>query len=169
MPDQQRVPVIDIDGDEAVSAALLELLNTFPGLQQGQRIGFSTLGERHGLAFFPISGAAITAERRSITGHVAQTCSYPFTIIYRAAPKDDDQRMRAKEFLDTLGKWLERQPVIVSGNTVQLTAYPALASGNRAITTISRTSPAYLFSATQDGIEDWTIYARLDYSNDFDT
>ena len=159
--------VIDIDGSEAVSKVLLDLLNQFPGLAD-KAVLFSTLSDASGIGFFPTSGAALQSNKEDVTGHVLQVCQYPFSVIYRAAPKSETQRIRIKEFLDALGKWLERQPVTLNGHAHQISAYPTLASGNRVIKSISRTSPAYLNSAYQDGIEDWMITLRLDYTNEFD-
>ena len=76
--------------------------------------------------------------------------------------------MRIKEYLDTLGKWLEQQPVTLKGKVFHLNNYPALESGNRVIKSIDRTSSAYINAAYQDGIEDWIITARLNYENEFD-
>ncbi len=160
--------MIDIDGSEVVSKALLELLNAFPGLSGKQHILFATLSETSGIGFFPTTGAALQSDKEDVTGHVTQVCLYPFSVVYRAAPKSEAQRMRIKEYLDTLGKWLEQQPVILNGKEYRLGAYPALASGNRIIKSISRTSPAYINAAYQDGIEDWIIAARLSYENEFD-
>ena len=160
--------VIDVDGSEAVSNVLLTLLNTFPGLSDKQRILFATLSETSGLGFFPTTGAALLSGTEDVTGHVKQVCLYPFSVVYRAAPKSEAQRMRIKEFLDALGKWLEQQPVTLNGNEYRLEEYPALASGNRIIKSISRSSPAYINAAYQDGIEDWIIAVRLNYENEFD-
>lgn len=160
--------VIDIDGSEAVSTVLLSLLNAFPGLSDKQRILFATLSETSGIGFFPTSGAALQSNTEDVTGHVKQVCLYPFSVVYRAAPKSEAQRMRIKEYLDTLGKWLERQPVTINGTEYRLENYPALVSGNRIIKSISRSSPAYINAAYQDGIEDWIITARLNYENEFD-
>ena len=113
---------IDIDGTEIVSTALMALLNKFPGLD-GKKIAFSTLSDTSGIGFFPTSGAVILSEKESITGHVRQVCMYPFTVVYRAAPKTETQKLRMKELLDAIGKWLERQPVIIMGETHQLTKY----------------------------------------------
>lgn len=160
--------VIDVDGSEAVSSALLSLLNQFPGLKSTEAVKFSTLSETSGIGFFPTSGAALLRNDEDITGHVKQVCLYPFSLVYRAAPKSEAQRLRIKEFLDAFGKWLEQQPVIVNQTEHRLTKYPELASGNRVIKTISRTNPAHLNSAYQDGIEDWIISATLNYENEFD-
>lgn len=95
-------------------------------------------------------------------------CLYPFSVIYRAAPKTEQQKIRIKEFLDALGKWLELQPVVINETTHKLTNYPDIASGNRVIKSISRTNPAHLNATYDDGIEDWIISATLRYENEFD-
>ena len=158
----------DIDGSEAVSKVLLTLLNTFPGLSTGKKVQFSTLSETSGIGFFPTSGAALLSSNEDITGHVKQVYLYPFNIVYRAAPKTEAQKLRIKEFLDTLGKWLELQPVVINDQNHKLTAYPDLSAGNRVIKSISRTNPGHLSAAYQDGIEDWVISATLRYENEFD-
>lgn len=160
--------VIDIDGSEAVSAVLQKLLNEFPGLAPQQRVQFATLEDSGGVGFFPSTGAAIEKEDEDICGHVSQRCLYPFGVVYRAAPRSETQRLRIKEFLDAMGKWLERQPVKINGKEEQLAAYPELSSGNRVIKSISRTTPAYLSYANDDGVEEWTLGLRLTYENEFD-
>jgi len=157
----------DVDGSEAVSSVLLTLLNTFPGLGT-RKVLFSTLAETSGIGFFPTSGAAILSDTEDITGHVKQVCLYPFTIVYRSAPQNEAQKMKVKEFLDTIGKWLERQPVTINGTEYQISTYPTLSSGNRVIKSISRSNPAHLATAYQDSVEDWAISATLRYENEFD-
>lgn len=157
----------DLDGSEAVSSVLLTLLNTFPGLGT-RKVLFSTLAETSGIGFFPTSGAAILSDTEDITGHVKQVCLYPFTIVYRSAPRSEEQKLKVKELLDTLGKWLERQPVIINGTEHQISTYPTLSSGNRVIKSISRSNPAHLSATYQDNVEDWAISATLRYENEFD-
>ena len=159
---------IDIDGSEAVTTALLDLLNRFPGLKHGEKILFSAVPEDGGIGFFPTSGAVYLQNSEDITGHVKQVCQYPFSVICRAGAKSEAQRLRIKEFLDTLGKWLERQPVTVNQTVCQLSEYPPLASGNREILSIGRTNAAHLNAAYQDGMEDWVISGALNYKNEFD-
>lgn len=120
MTDEKKVS-FDIDGSEAVSKVLLELLNTFPGLGE-KKIRFSTLSDSSGIGFFPTSGAAIQSQKEDITGHVKQECLYPFRVVYRAAPKREEQKLKIKEFLDSLGKWLEQ---------LSVTEFPPLSAGNR--------------------------------------
>lgn len=164
---QTQKTVYDIDGSEAVSPVLLDLLNRYPGLAGG-KILFSTLSETSGIGFFPTSGAALISTKEDVTGHVLQVCAYPFNVVYRAAPRSEAQRLKIKEFLDGLGKWLEQQPVTVDGAEHKLTAYPTLSSGNRVIKSISRTSPGHLNTAYQDGVEDWLISISLRYENEYD-
>ena len=160
--------MVDIDGAEAVSKVLLALLNTFPGLENGKKVQFSTLSETSGIGFYPTSGSALLSDKEDITGHVTQVCMYPFSIIYRAAPKTDLQKIRIKEFLDALGKWLELQPVVINEKTHNLTKYPVINIGNRVIKSISRTNPAHLNATYDDGVEDWIISATLKYENEYD-
>ena len=160
--------MVDVDGAEAVSKVLLALLNTFPGLENGKKVQFSTLSETSGIGFYPTSGAALLSNKEDITGHVTQVCMYPFSIIYRAAPKTDLQKIRIKEFLDALGKWLELQPVVINEKTYKLTKYPVINIGNRVIKSISRTNPAHLNATYDDGVEDWIISATLKYENEYD-
>lgn len=166
-PQPTAATAIDVEGSEAVSNVLLDLLNQFPGLKR-ERITFSTLGDTSGIGFFPTSGAALLSDNEDVTGHVTQVCLYPFNIIYRAAPNSEAQRLRIKEFLDGLGRWLERQPVQIGDVHYRLTSYPELAVGNREIKAISRSNPGHLNAVYQDGIEDWMISATLKYENNYD-
>jgi hypothetical protein len=158
----------DVDGDKRISKVLVDLLNTFPGLPSGKTIAFSTLEETSGMGVFPLSGAAILTHKESITGHVRQTCLYAFAIIYRAAPANEDQRLYIKEWLDSLGKWLERAPVELSDETYQLEAYPAT-NDSRVIKSIARTQQANCDRVYEDGVEDWVLRCSLNYTNEYDT
>ena len=161
----KKEPVIDVEGSDIVSTALMTLLNTFPGLGK-KKITFSTLAETSGIGFFPTSGAVLLSNRESITGHVRQSCAYPFNIVYRAAPKNEKQKLRIKEFLDALGRWLERQPITLKNVEYVLPAYPNLEKG-RKIKSIVRSTPAFLERAYEDGVEDWTIRLNLNYEADY--
>lgn len=158
--------VVDTTGSNAASKVLLDLLNRFPGLN-GSVITFAALDETSGISFNPTSGAAYLENRESITGHVRQTCQYPFVIIYRAAAKTEAQKIRIKEFLDLLGRWLEMQPVTIGGNEYQLSEYPDLGAGNRKITTIVTTNAAHCQAAYQDGVEDWSLSMAMRYRNEY--
>ncbi len=150
---------VDVDGADAVSKVLLTLLNTYPGLN-GKSILFSTLGETSGVAFFPTSGAAILSNKEDITGHVKQVCLFPFIIVYRAAPKTETQRIRIKEFLDSVGKWLELQPICIDQKHYKLTEYPPLS--DRYCYTLQTEHGAPL--ETQRGDELQTEDSDMDFS-----
>jgi hypothetical protein len=165
MPKEKQVR-FDVDGSEIVSKVLLELLNKCPALC-GKKVAFSTLGEDEGLGFFPSVGAAITSETETITGDVHQVCAYPFDVVLRCAPKTEAARIRCKELLDAIGRWLERQSITVNGEMHTMDAYPALTEGNRKIRAISRTSPSHLNAVYQNGVEDWLFSGSLRYENNF--
>jgi len=161
----RRQRIVDIEGTDVVSTALMTLLNQFPGLD-GREIAFSTLSDTAGISMFPTSGAVVVENSENVLGEVHQVCAYPFDIVYRAALKTDRHKLRVKEFLDTLGKWLERQPVTISDTEYHLTTYPDIGE-NRRIDSILRTTPAFLNAILQDGVEDWMISGQLRYENDY--
>lgn len=172
MDDKKKPVRYDVDGPneqgtDNVTAALRELLNSFPGLLPGEEITFSTLTDTSGIAMIPISGAVIQTEKRDITNHVTQVCLYPFCIIYRQGRLNQNRKANIKEWMDNLGRWLERQPVIIDGLEYKLKKYPAL-TGGRKFLSITRQTPAYLDSTGEDQVEDWAIYISAQYQNEFD-
>ena len=159
--------VYDVEGYEKVTQALRVLLDSFPALGDNEHIDFATLGEKSGKAMFPISGAIVQTEREDITGHVTQECLYPFYVIYRKQGLSENAKVNAKEWLDTLGRWLEKQPVIINEQEYQLSNYPPL-SGNRKFLEVERQSPSYLESTDDNKAENWAVYISARYRNEFD-
>lgn len=159
--------IADIDGNNAVTKILTTLLNSFPGLGNDREIGFSNLTEdASGIAYYPTSGAVLLSNKESVTGKVKQRCAYPFFVVYRAAPKTEKQKTAIKEFLDGLGRWLERQPVMIDGSSYALSEFPAISAG-RTIKSINRTNPAHVQGVFENGYEDWVIGLSLIYENIF--
>lgn len=156
----------DVEGYDAVTAALRELVNQYPGLQAGDEISFSTLGEDSGKTMYPISGAVIEQERKYILGDVRQICQYPFHVVYRAAGLSENRKAAVKEWLDNLGRWLERQTVKIDGKEYRMERYPEL-SDNRRFLSISRQTPAYLMAVNDNNSEDWAVYITARYLNEF--
>ena len=156
----------DIDGYDVVTNAIKDLLNDFPGLLEGESIKFSTLEEESGITFYPISGAVIATETKSITGKIKQLCNYPFYVVYRTSADSQNSKIDIKEFLDNLGKWLEKQPITIGGEVKKLKDYPVLTDG-RDITEISRQTPAYLNNTSEGNVQDWVISLALRYRNIF--
>lgn len=163
---EQKTVKYDIDGYEAVTAALRELINQYPALSEGDEISFSTLGEDSGKAMFPVSGAVIETERRSVTGKVTEVCLYPFYVIYRAAGLSENNKARIKEWLDSLGKWLEQKKVLINGTEYLLEEYPPLTDGRKFLS-ISRQTPAYLDTVNENQSENWAIYISARYQYEY--
>lgn len=157
----------DVDGYDAVTSAVRELINQYPGLSENDEIAFSMLDENSGKAMFPVSGGIIDNEKEDITGHVTQTCLYPFVVIYRVEGLSENRKEVVKEWLDSLGKWLEKQPVTINGTGHKLSEYPAL-TGERKFLKIFRTSPGYLDSINENKSENWAISLAAKYQNEFD-
>ena len=167
MQETAKKPVLyDVDGYEIVTKALENVLNSFPGLMPGEKINFSSLEEDSGISFYPVSGAVIATEKRTVTGFVDQLCNYPFYVVYRSAPTTAGIKTEIKEFLDSLGKWLEKQPVNIDGTECKLDEYPALTDG-RVIESISRLTPSYLDTVDTNKVESWVISISLKYRNKF--
>lgn len=166
MAEEKKI-VYDVDGYDIVTTALRELINQYPGLSEGEEIAFSVLGAEHGRAMFPASGAVIESEKEDITGHVTQVCLYPFHIVYRTHALSEERKATVKEWLDTLGKWLERQTVSISGEKHVIDSYPPL-TDNRRFLSISRQTPGHLDSINDNQSENWVIQLSARYRNEFD-
>lgn len=156
---------VDVSGNEVLTKAIKALLASYPALG-GETISFEELGESGGMAFSADSGALIISERRSITDHVFQSCQFPIFIICRTSATREYEKMRVQEFLDTLGKWLCKEPAIINGETVRLSAYPELTEG-RKITRITR-SNSYGLEPNENNTQDWLLPVTVQYTNEFD-
>lgn len=156
----------DAEGTQEVTNALLELVNQYPGLKKGDAFQFSTLGEDRGRGFFPSTGAVIDQETRDILGRIHQVCVYPFALFTRAKGLTEERRVTTKEWLDKLGRWLNRQPVTINGTDYTLNTYPAL-TGGRILRGLKLTVPAHLDGVGENGAEDWVCQVEARYTNDF--
>lgn len=155
----------DVSGFEVLTNAVLELLSQFPGLN-GRLILFEEQGEESGISFSADSGSLVMSERRSITDHVTQQCQYPFFVIYRTASSNEYQKLNVQAFMDSLGKWLCKEPAEINGKTYRLNEYPDLSAG-RKITRITR-SNSYGLEPKENGVQDWVMPVTVDYINEFD-
>lgn len=164
--DSKKTVKYDVDGYDIVTNALKDLLNQYPGLETGEVFKFSTLKEDDGIAFYPVSGAVIAQEKKSVTGKVNQLCNYPFYIVYRTSRDSPNMKADIKEFLDSVGKWLERQSVVIDGEKHRLTSYPTLTE-ERKIEEITRITPSYLDKTYENNVQDWVISMSLKYRNIF--
>lgn len=155
----------DASGHEAVTNAVLDLLNSYPGLD-GKEIYFEEIGDADGIAFSSDSGPLVMTERRSITDHVFQTCQYPFFVIYRSTTTREYQKLYIQSFLDSLGQWLCKEAIEIDGTKYQLRSYPDL-SKNRKITRITREN-SYGLTPNENKSQDWMLPVTIQYTNEFD-
>lgn len=160
------MPTYDLYGTDEVTNAIVTLLNDYPRLATGEEISFSVLSEDGGISMFPMPGAVIERDRVDVLGNHEQICQYPFYVFYRANGLSEGRKVSVKEWLDDLGRWLEKQPITVGNVTSQLDAYPAL-SGHRSFLSIQRVSPASLDSLGENQSENWVIRLTARYKNDF--
>ena len=156
----------DASGYDVLTIAVKALLNQFPGLYENETVKFEELGEDSGIAFSADNGALIFSETEDVLGGVRQTCQYPFYIIYRTSSTKERQKMSIQEFLDTCGKWLCREPVVIDGSEQRLSNYPTLSQG-RKITKVTRDN-SYGLEPQESGVQDWILPISIEYKYDFE-
>ena len=157
----------DMEGFPKVTDALMEMINTFPGLNEGEEFVFSMMPEDYGLSVIATSGSFIIEEHESITGHVWQMCSYPFMVVSRASGLSSKRKISMKEWMDTLAEWLCRKTVTIDGQEYKLKKWPVL-TDDREIRYIVRQTPAYLGGINEDKSENWVMDMVIQYRNEFD-
>lgn len=163
----ERKPIgKDASGYDVLTTAVKALLNQFPGLYENKTVKFEELGEDSGIAFSADDGALIFSETEDVLGGVRQTCQYPFYIIYRTSSTKERQKMSIQEFLDTFGKWLCREPVVIDGSEQRLSKYPTLSQG-RKITKVTRDN-SYGLEPQESGVQDWILPVSIEYIYDFE-
>lgn len=165
MPDEVKPIGKDATGYELLTKAIKALLNQFPGLD-GQKILFEELGEEAGIAFSADAGALVMAERRSITDHITQECQFPFLVVYRTTTTREFQKLNVSAFLETLGKWICKEPVEINGEIHRLSSYPEISDG-RKITRISRNN-SYGTVPNENKSQDWILPVSVQYIYEFD-
>lgn len=166
MGDERKPIGKDASGYDVLTIAVKALLNQFPGLYENETVKFEELGEDSGIAFSTDNGALIFSETEDVLGGVRQTCQYPFYIIYRTSSTKERQKMSIQEFLDTFGKWLCREPVVIDGSEQRLSNYPTLSQG-RKITKVTRDN-SYGLEPQESGVQDWILPVSIEYKYDFE-
>lgn len=166
MGDERKPIGKDASGYDVLTIAVKDLLNQFPGLYENETVKFEELGEDSGIAFSADNGALIFSETEDVLGGVRQTCQYPFYIIYRTSSTKERQKMSIQEFLDTFGKWLCREPVVIDGSEERLSNYPTLSQG-RKITKVTRDN-SYGLEPQESGVQDWILPVSIEYKYDFE-
>ncbi len=156
---------IDHDGYEVMTKAVSELLNQYPGLDD-RVVKFEELDTSNGIAFSADNGALVMSEKRTIVDHIIQTCQYPFFIVYRSASTRASQKVAIQTFLDSIGKWICKEPAVVGDEEITLESYPLLANG-REIKRVTRNN-SYAVEPDAKGVQDWLLPCVVEYTNEFD-
>lgn len=156
----------DASGFDILTSAVKSLLNQYPGLEDGEVIKFEELGKESGIAFSADNGALVYAETEDVCGFRHQKCQYPFYVVYRTASNKERLKLSAQEFLDSLGKWLCQEPVVINGTQTRLAAFPALSEG-RIIKRITREN-SYGLEPNADAVQDWVLPVTVQYTNDIE-
>nr|DAG84444.1 MAG TPA: Minor capsid protein from bacteriophage [Caudoviricetes sp.]DAH22937.1 MAG TPA: Minor capsid protein from bacteriophage [Bacteriophage sp.]DAT57178.1 MAG TPA: Minor capsid protein from bacteriophage [Caudoviricetes sp.]DAU56084.1 MAG TPA: Minor capsid protein from bacteriophage [Caudoviricetes sp.] len=156
----------DASGFDILTRAVKSLLNQYPGLEDGEVIKFEELGKESGIAFSADNGALVYAETEDVCGFRHQKCQYPFYVVYRTASNKERLKLSAQEFLDSLGKWLCQEPVVINGTQTRLAAFPALSEG-RIIKRITREN-SYGLEPNADAVQDWVLPVTVQYTNDIE-
>lgn len=167
MADSEKKYPLDLEGHQFVTDALMETVNSYPGLYPGEKFRFSTTDLNDGLNIAATSGAVITDEIESITGHVTQMCAYPFMVILRASGLSSERKVETKEWMDTLAEWLTRKAVTIGDEVHHMQKWPVL-SGDREIRRITRNTPAYLADVGENKAESWAMDLTIHYRQEFD-
>ena len=128
-------------------------------------IYFGELNENSGYSFEGTGGAAIITRKTSITGKIHDSLQYPIVFIRRTASVKERQKLKVDTFLDTLGKWVCMEDVMINGQTYRLKEYPKLTNG-RKITEVWRNN-----SVSQDpnanGVQDWGLPLYIYYTHEY--
>lgn len=157
---------IDGSGFEVIKSAIVSLLNQYPGLD-GQIISYMGLDENSGISIEPESGALVYTEKKDITGSVTQVCQFPFFVVYRSGATNEYQKIKVSDFLDALGSWLSREPVVIEEKDKTLKEYPTI-SGNRKITSIVRFN-SYALAPNPNNTQDWVLPVTVNYTHEFES
>ena len=140
----------DATGYEILTEAMKALLNQYPGLEKSERIKYEELA----------------TEKEDVCGTMHQVCQYPFLVVYRTASGRERQKLSIQKFLDNLGKWICREPVIINGSETRLSAFPELSQG-RKIKRITRDN-SYGTEPQESGVQDWLLPITVKYEYEWE-
>ncbi len=162
--DNPRERVIDPDGYDVITTAILDLFNEYAEII-GKEIFFEVLGENSGLSFQAAGGAEVISDTKSVTGKITEYCQFPIIFVYRTASTQEYQKLQIQTFLDTLGKWICMEEVKINGENYRLTEYPKLTRG-RKITSVRRNNSSPK-EPNADGVQDWGLPLYIYYTHEY--
>lgn len=145
-----------------ITQALRNLINNYPKLSANDEIKFATTDSDSGIAMYPSAGVGVISEKNDISGWCEQLCGYEFLVVYKASGLTENRRAKVKEWLDDLGRWLNKQDV----DGYKLDKYPTLEKGKE-FKIISIMSPSHIRDTRDNKTEMWGIALRAIYTNEF--
>lgn len=145
--DREFSPVSGQEHDY-VGRALLFWLNLYPKLPKYiDHISYERLDSENSISVLATTAAYKTKDY--ING--SYDAQYQFSIVYRTATSDSEERLDASEVLSNIAAWAENQKEL-----------PDLGSGKQAIS-VERTSPAVMIGRGDNEIEDYQILMVMNY------
>lgn len=146
--DIKEVKTVSGVEQEQVVRSLLEWLNQYNGFPLGvKKIEAEFLPDGNGIGLFGTTAAYKTQEY--ING--AYTAQFQFSLQYRSAPANSNQRLNAMDVLTEIAAWTEKREDL-----------PELGAGKISVS-IERTSPAVMIARYEDGSEDYQILMVFNY------
>lgn len=139
-----------VSGEEQyqVDRALLEWLNEYEDFPPRiTEIESEFLDDKNSMALFAVTAPYKTQEY--ISG--AYNAQYQFSLNYRTAPHDSNDRLNAADALTKIASWAEKRNDL-----------PELGLGKNSIS-IERNSPAGMIARYEDGSEDYQILMTFYY------
>jgi hypothetical protein len=91
---------------------------------------------------------------------------FPFLLIYRTNATREFEKLNVSAFLDSIGKWLCKEPVEIQGVMHRLTVYPTISDG-RKITRITRNN-SYGTVPNENKSQDWILPVSVQYTYEYD-
>lgn len=156
----------DADGYEILTEAMKDLLNQYPGFHEGERVKYEELGTDGGISFYADAGSLVYSEKEDVCGMMHQICRYPFLVVLRTASDRERQKLSVQSFMDNLGKWICREPVVIDGAETRLEAFPELSRG-RTIKRITRDN-SYGTEPQENGTQDWLLPITVQYEYEWE-
>lgn len=147
MENREVTPVSGQEHDY-VGRALMNWLNQYPDFPRFiEYIAYERLSSENGMSVFATTAAYKIQDY--ING--SYDAQYQFSIVYRTATSDSDERLDAAEVLSNIASWAENRDKL-----------PDLGEGKQAIS-VERTSPAVMAGMNDDKTEDYQILMVMTY------
>lgn len=146
--DNRNITPVSFQEHSYVGHALLEWLNEYPDFPRFiSRIEYERLDSENSMSIFATMAAYKTQDY--ISG--AYNAQYQFSIIYRTATSDSEERLDAAAILSDIAAWAENRSDL-----------PNLGEGKEALS-VERTTSEVMSGRNEDETEDYQILMVMSY------